>query len=75
MTAAYQFPDAPFMTASEVARVVRLSQNHVYHLAEIGVIPSVRFGRAVRFPTAVIRQLAEAKTEKPDSAGTEPGLS
>lgn len=75
MTAGYQFPDAPFMTASEVAKVVRLSQNHVYHLADMGVIPSVRFGRAVRFPTAVMKQLAEAKTEKPDSAPTEPGLS
>jgi len=74
MTAAYQFPHAPFMTAEEVAKVVRVSRNHVYHLAEIGVIPSTRLGRVVRFPTAAIKRLAEAETEKPDSVGAEPGL-
>lgn len=74
MTAVYQFPETPWMTASEVAKAYRITPNHAYHLAKTGVLPSTRLGRVVRFSTAAIKRLAEAETEKPDTVGAEPSL-
>lgn len=75
MTAAYEFPARPVMTAVEVAEAYGITPNHAYHLAKTKVLPSIRLGRTVRFPTSAIKQqLLGAKTETPNSAPTEPGI-
>jgi excisionase family DNA binding protein len=37
------------MTAKELADVLNVSRQHVYELAALGEIPSLRLGRSVRF--------------------------
>jgi excisionase family DNA binding protein len=37
-------------TPAEVARLLRISRQQVYRLAESGGMPSVRYGRSVRIP-------------------------
>lgn len=73
MKAGYQFPDTPWMTAQEVAAALRITPNHAYRLAQLGMLPSIRLGRAIRFPTAELKRQAEAHTEKPASVGAETG--
>ncbi len=34
---------------AEVARRLGMSRSNVYHLATVGVLPSIKFGKAVRF--------------------------
>lgn len=37
------------LTAAQVAKILQVSEAHVYVLAKKGELPSVRFGRVVRF--------------------------
>ena len=37
------------LTTSQVAKILQVSEAHVYVLAKKGELPSVRFGRVVRF--------------------------
>jgi excisionase family DNA binding protein len=37
---------------AEVARRLGMSRSNVYHLATIGALPSIKFGKAVRFDQA-----------------------
>lgn len=74
MMAGYKFPDTSMMTAQQVAEAFLTTPHHVYHLAKTNVLPSVRLGRLVRFPTAEMKRVAMAETEKPASAPTETGF-
>ncbi len=37
------------LTATQVAKILQVSTAHVYVMAKRGVLPSVQFGRVVRF--------------------------
>ena len=56
--------------AAEVAQMTGLSRQGIYQLAIEGRIPSIRIGRAVRFPaealTAWIREMSEAQARTQD---------
>lgn len=56
--------------AAEVAQMTGLSRQGIYQLAAEGRIPSIRIGRAVRFPaealTAWIREMSEAQARTQD---------
>jgi len=43
---------AGLLNAAETARRLRLSVPHIYTLAAAGSLPSIKFGRAVRFRPA-----------------------
>ena len=42
----------PVLTVSEVARMFRIGRNAAYEAVARGEIPSIRFGRSIRIPTA-----------------------
>jgi excisionase family DNA binding protein len=42
------------LSASETARRLRLSVPHVYTMAAAGTLPSIKFGRAVRFEESAV---------------------
>ena len=48
------------LSASETARMLRLSVPHVYTMAAAGTLPSIKFGRAVRFDPADVERFIEA---------------
>jgi excisionase family DNA binding protein len=48
------------LNASETARKLRLSVPHVYTMAAAGTLPSIKFGRAVRFDPADVEHFIEA---------------
>jgi excisionase family DNA binding protein len=52
-----------FMTASDVAELFQLSATHVYKLAKKGRIPSVRVGKALRFPRPIIEEWVRSNTQ------------
>ena len=52
-------PGSHLLTAEEVRRRLRLPLSTVYHLAKIGKLPAVQFGRSWRFPAASIEQMTE----------------
>ena len=58
------------MTADEVARELRMSVYQVYRLAREGKLPSVRYGRWVRFHRRTIENMLAGGTsqasESPD---------
>lgn len=74
MTSASLFPVRALMEAPEVAAVLGISRNHVYHLAKTGVLPVIRLGRRMKFPTVAIQRMVHVETEKPASAPTETGF-
>jgi excisionase family DNA binding protein len=47
----------PVMTADQVADLLQMPRQRVYELAAAGKIPSIRFGRQVRFTRAGISEL------------------
>lgn len=47
----------PVMTADQVADLLQMPRQRVYELAAEGKIPSIRFGRQVRFTRAGISEL------------------
>ena len=44
------------LKAGEVAELLRISVPHVYRMAKEGQIPSITFGRSVRFPEALLHE-------------------
>jgi excisionase family DNA binding protein len=53
------------MNAEQVASYLSVSRMRVYELARLGVLPSVRLGRTVRFDmTTIDRWIAEGGTGK-----------
>ena len=48
------------LNASETARKLRLSVPHVYTMAAAGTLPSIKFGRAVRFEESAVEQFIQA---------------
>lgn len=42
------------LNATETARKLRLSVPHVYTMAAAGTLPSIKFGRAVRFEASAV---------------------
>ena len=48
------------LNASETARKLRLSVPHIYTMAAAGTLPSIKFGRAVRFDPADVERFIQA---------------
>jgi excisionase family DNA binding protein len=44
------------LTAAQVADLLQVSVPHVYRMAKEGQIPSITFGRSVRFPEALLHE-------------------
>jgi excisionase family DNA binding protein len=54
---------------AEVARRLGMSRSHVYHLATVGALPSIKFGKAVRFdPKDVERFIRDHRRGKGKAA-------
>ena len=50
---------------AEVARHLGMSRSNVYHLASVGALPSIKFGKAVRFdPMDVERFIRDHRRRK-----------
>lgn len=50
---------------AEVARRLGMSRSNVYHLATVGALPSIKFGKAVRFePKDVDRFIRDHRRRK-----------
>ena len=50
---------------AEVARCLGMSRSNVYHMATVGSLPSIKFGKAVRFdPKDVEQFIQEHRREK-----------
>ena len=52
-----EIPDAPTMSVEAAGRVLGLGRSKSYEAARCGEIPVLRFGRALRVPTAALRQM------------------
>ena len=48
------------LSPGKVAELLGLSKPHVYNLAKSGEIPSIKFGRAVRFDPGDVEAFIEA---------------
>lgn len=48
------------LNASETARKLRMSVPHVYTMAAAGTLPSIKFGKAVRFDPVDVEEFIEA---------------
>lgn len=60
----------PLWTVVEVARFLSMSPQWVYKHAELGTLPCVRFGAALRFvPADVRRYVEEQKHRSPVTPG------
>lgn len=54
------YDDLPeFLTPAEFREHVRVSRNTAYEMIRRGEVPHVRFGRLIRIPKVVLRELAE----------------
>jgi excisionase family DNA binding protein len=54
------------LAPDEVARMLGMSKPHVYNLAKSGELPSIKFGRAVRFdPKDVEAYIRKHRRETP----------
>jgi excisionase family DNA binding protein len=49
--------DSPVMTVEEAAEILRISRNSAYEAVKRGEIPSIRIGRLLRVPRAVILKM------------------
>jgi excisionase family DNA binding protein len=65
----------PLLIPEAVARLLACSPKTVYGWAAIGLIPSVRLGRLVRFRPEDVRRFIEARAEAPQEAIRGSGLS
>jgi excisionase family DNA binding protein len=59
----------PLLRPPDVARLLACSTKTVYAWAASGFLPSVRFGRLVRFRAGEVRQFVEAHAENPQRRG------
>jgi excisionase family DNA binding protein len=48
-------------TPAEVASYLRVSRSWVYHKAEAGLLPSLRFGGCLRFEPAAVKAYARGE--------------
>ena len=48
------FSDVQFLTAAEVAELMRVSKMTVYRLIHAGDLPAVQFGRSYRVPESAV---------------------
>ena len=48
------------LNAAETGKRLRLSVPHVYTMAAAGTLPSIKFGRAVRFDPADVERFIQA---------------
>ncbi len=51
---------SPLLTAKQVATLLGVSEKSVYRWSELGALPSVRLGRAVRFDPAEVQAFIDA---------------
>ena len=49
--------ESPVMTVEEAAKILRISRNSAYEAVKRGEIPSIRIGRLLRVPRAVISKM------------------
>lgn len=64
-----QDQDRPLQSPAEVARRLGMSRSNVYHLAGVGALPSIKFGKAVRFdPKDVDKFIREHRRRKRKAA-------
>lgn len=54
-------PIQELLRPDEVARLLRLSRPMIYKLAAEGTLPSISFGRALRFDPADVHALIESR--------------
>lgn len=54
----------PLWTVADVARFLSMSTQWVYKHAELGTLPCVRLGAALRFQPEAIRRYVEAKARR-----------
>jgi len=54
------------LTVQQAARLLQVSENHLYGLIAQGVVPHTRFGKLIRIPRWTLMQFIA------QSAGTEP---
>ena len=45
------------LSVEETAILLSYSRNHAYQAVKDGDLPSIRFGRAIRIPTAKLREM------------------
>jgi excisionase family DNA binding protein len=68
MTAALPIPDpavCPTVSVEEAAKWVGLGRSAAYEAARRGELPVLRFGRSLRVPTALLRQMLGLKESEP----------
>ena len=53
-----------FIKPGAVASRLGVSQTRVYQMCEQGILPHIRFGRAVRIPTAAFEEWASNQVSK-----------
>ena len=61
-TPVFEHDDQPTMlTVAETAKVLRIGRNSAYQLVREGKLPSVRLGRTLRIPMAMLTSWIEAR--------------
>lgn len=60
--------DRGLLSPAEVARLLGLSRAHVYTLAASGQLPSVKFGRAVRFDRRDVEEFVREHRRRAESS-------
>jgi excisionase family DNA binding protein len=55
------FREARFVTANEVARLMRISKMTVYRIIQQGELPAVRVGRGYRIREEDVRRYLDAR--------------
>ncbi|MDO5722261.1 MAG: helix-turn-helix domain-containing protein [Actinomycetaceae bacterium] len=53
-------PRPRFMTAAEVADLIRVSKMTVYRMIHAGELPAIRVGKSFRVPQQAVQQLIDA---------------
>ncbi len=60
--------DETLWTASDVAKYLKLCTKTIYTKAYKGEIPSVKFGRSLRFKPSVIKKLVKRKKNSDETS-------
>ncbi|MGV3625829.1 MAG: helix-turn-helix domain-containing protein [Archangium sp.] len=58
----------PLWTVEDVARMLSMSKQWVYKHAELGALPCVRLGAALRFRPQEIREYLDAQSQRVETA-------
>jgi excisionase family DNA binding protein len=51
------------LTVEQAATLAQISRRHAYQMVNEGVLPSVRFGRAIRIPRDRLLELIDSRGE------------